>query len=195
MPPDEARRLALRRAVELLKQPVAHATLGGGWFWHFQSDYANGLDAYDAWVSDLADEDGIRQLPPPQAVMYWQGNAVLYNQLHDARYAAARYLRRIADDLPAGAAEHARRAADAYQAMANHLAGEWRRFPIRRDGYRHSNGWHITGEQQELEGRRVPAVADTWLPEDRKHGMDVLKRAKQLDEAALTALERLLPAM
>jgi hypothetical protein len=182
----------LRRAVELLKRPVARATLGGGWFWHFQSDYANGISAYDAWIADLADEDGIRQLPLPQATMYWQGNAVLYNQLHDARHAAARYLERVADDLPAGSTEHARRAADAYEAMVDHLTGEWESFPFRQGGYMHSNGWHITGEQQDFEGRRVPAVADTWLPEDRKHAIDVLKRAKQLEEAALSALEKLL---
>jgi hypothetical protein len=97
---DAAVRASIRRAVSLLTIDKARVNREGGWFWHYQPEYATGLAAYEAWIEDIGEEEGLASPPEDQALMYWQGNAVIYSQLLDARDAASSYLTRVAPSLP-----------------------------------------------------------------------------------------------
>ena len=121
--------------------------------------------------------------------MYWQGNAVMYDQLHDARHAAMQYVRRIAPLFSGEERESLQQAATLYEQMVGLMTEEWACFPFIQAVYQHPNGWLLRPQQQDFLGRRVPALSDTWSPEARSRGIQVLRQVKELDKQALEALQ------
>ena len=159
--------------------------------WHRKPVYKNGLAAYDAWIEDLADEEGIQKLEPEQYLNYWQGNALLYDQLHDARNAASQYLQRIGLKPGARAKKPLEKARHVYEELVASMAENWNSFPYWRGEYRHGTGWRLRVEQTDFLGQRIPAYADEWTTDMRRQGIDVLKVLKQKDEEALAVLQEL----
>jgi len=104
------------------------------WMWFWQPDYVNGLRAYEAWINDLTDEEGIAALAPEQFLMYWQGHAWMYDQLHDARRAAALYLGRLAEGFEEQKARLLRAAASGLDALVALMTENWDCFPYREVG-------------------------------------------------------------
>ena len=87
--------------------------------------------------------------------MYWQGQAVLYDQLLDARRAASSYLERLASQLNSASVGALRQASEEYQNLVHAMAEVWP-IPYQRGGYSHPNGWHLV-DRHELVGD-VPQI-------------------------------------
>jgi hypothetical protein len=190
---DERARASLGQAADLLAAPHATVTSPTGWMAFYERDYVSGIEAYDAWIRDLADEEGIRELKPEQFLMYWQGHACMYDQLHDARRAAVRYLARIAPQFADKKAELLQRASQVCQQLVAHMTENWACFPFCRDGYvEPDTGWWIRVEQEEFLGQQVPAYSREWTADMRRRGTEVLRAVRQKDEEVLALLERLL---
>ena len=184
MPFDEALPDALLRAVNCLESHPARIEQPGGWFWHYEPEAANGKSAYDAWIEDLDDEAGIAALPPDQFVMYWQGNAFMYDQLIDARRAAATFLDRLAPHFESSPRLDLQLASKVFLEQSQALIAAWRCFPFRKGGYRHHNGWNQIELQEQLDGVNVPPYAEDWGRDERAAGIDALRKAKERDQTA-----------
>jgi len=183
-------RASIRQAVRLFTTDKARANREGGWFWHYEPEYASGLAAYDAWIDDLEDEEGLALLPKDQSLMYWQGNAVMYAQLLDARAAAASYLARVAPSLPPNERDPVSRAAGVLGELVKATVADWDCAPFRRGGYVHENGWLLREGTQEFLGKPVPPYGDTWTSEMRNKTIAVLKSARGRDREALKLLQQ-----
>jgi hypothetical protein len=195
-----ARELAVRASLEwattLLTTQRQRVDVPTGWLWHYQPEHWNGIAAYEAWIEDLRDEEGIAGLSPDQFLNYWQGHACMYNQLRDARCAAAEYLRRIASGLAPGQAQLASAASHVYDQMVELLARGWGCFPFRAEGYVEPGmGWWLVCQQAELEEDRAPAYAEQWTPAMRAGAVDVLHAARGKEEEALAAVKELSRAL
>ncbi len=194
-PREEAVRASVRRAVDLIiGGPVVQVQSGGGWFWHYEWQCALGLSAYDAWAGDLEDVAGIDAMPEAHLETYWQSCAYLYDQLHDARRAAAQYLRRIRPVFSSREQASLDDAAGATDELVDILTDGYPCFPYRAGGYRHPNGWNVTGTGHEtFRGRQIPAYAPDWPADVRAEGVDVLRRAKAKEATVLKALRDIAP--
>jgi hypothetical protein len=192
LPTETALGDSLRRAVHLLEEKSGRAERPTGWMYFFRPEYASGLHAYDAWIADLRDEEGIRRMTPAQSVMYWQGHAVMYDQLHDARRAAEAYLRRSAAQIGDPKAAVLREAADVYQDLVREMTARWECFPFLEGGYvEPETGWWLPVKTEEFLGARIPAYAAEWTPDMRRAGADLLESLRQKEEGALAALRAL----
>jgi hypothetical protein len=129
-------------------------------------------------MADLEDEEGLASLEPDQSVMYWQGNAVMYSQLLDARGAACGYLARVASSLPQNEREPLQQAARVFDELVKEMVAEWDWLPFHRGGYCHEDGWLLREGARELLGSLVPPYAGAWTPEMRKRTIDVLKSTR-----------------
>jgi len=191
-PPARAEqvRASLLLAAELLTTEKAKVRRTGGWIWHYEPEYVSGLAAYDAWVADLEDEAGIAALPPDQRLMYWQGNAVMYSQLLDARDAACAYLGRVAPSLPEEVSVPLTRAAEVLGQLVDEMVAEWDCLPFHRGGYVHENGWLLREGTSDLLGKTVPPYADAWTPEMRRQTAQVLRSTQSQDREVLELLQQ-----
>jgi len=188
-PAEAALTDSVGRAVNLLEAETGTVQRPSGWMWFFKPEYANGLHAYDAWIEDLQAEEAIGALTPDQFVMYWQGHACMYDQLHDARRAAAAYLRRSAPKLADRQAALLREVASMYDDFVSHMTMSWECFPFREGGYvEPETGWRLGVETEELLGRRVPAYAAEWTSDMRRAGCDILRALQEKEAEALAAL-------
>lgn len=183
-------RAALANAVADFATPTRTITGPTGWFWNWKPEYRNGSAAYDAWIEDLAD-DAVDDLPPAQHTNYWQGTAVMFDVLHNARSAAAAFLDRHADRFAGSSRDAIIQAAQGFRSLAQYMEEHWGSFPYKRSGYIESNtGWLITTEQENSNGRALPALADVWSPAMRSDAVDVLRVVKNLDDTAFAHLKR-----
>lgn len=188
-PRDVAVTDSIGRAVRLLEAESGTVQRPSGWMWFFKPEYANGLHAYDAWIEDLQAEEAIRELTADHFMMYWQGHAYMYDQLHDARRAAAAYVRRIAPRLGDRQAAHLLEAAEVYDGFVRQMTASWDCFPFCERGYvEPETGWRLRPETEELLGRRIPAYAAGWTPDMRRAGCDLLAALRQREEEALAVL-------
>jgi len=191
LPQHEAVRASIRAAADLLTTPRARVNIEGGWLYHWQPEYANGIAAYDAWIREIQDEHGIRRLPPDQYLMYWQAHAWMYDQLHDARRAAAAYVSRAARLLGAQAVEPLEHASRAYDEMVRLLTEGWSCFPYWSEEYvEPGTGWRLRPNQEELLGRRVPARSSEWTSDMRREGIELLGAVKEKERHALSLLSK-----
>jgi hypothetical protein len=189
LPAELALPAAVERAVALLETESGQVSGPLGWMAGWKPEYANGLRAYDAWIADLTDEEGIARLGPDQSLMYWQGHAWMYDQLHDARRAAAEYLRRIAPRFADAEASRLHEASGVYDRLVGLMTQGWPCFPYREGGYVEPiTGWRIRVEREEFLGAQVPAYAGEWITEDRRRGIALLEALRELEEQALAAL-------
>ena len=192
---EDAIHASIKLAVQLLSTPEEHVNLRGGWMWHWEPVYKNGLAAYDAWIDDLADEEGIQKLEPEQYLNYWQGNAWLYDQLHDARRAAMSYLMKIASKCADEERTLLQKGSRICEQLVRYMTENWSCFPYWRGEYRHGTGWRLSVEQADFLGHRVPAYADEWTTDTRRKGLEVLKAIQAKDKEALGVLEEVLRVM
>ena len=192
-PREEAVCASLGRAVDLISGgPKVNHQGGGGWFWHYEWEGALGLPAYDAWAADLEDEAGIDAMPVAHFMTYWQSSAYLYDLLHDARRAALEYLRRIRPVFGSGEQTALDEAVGAMDELVDILTQGFPCVPFREDGYRHPNGWNISGREcEDFRGQQIPAHAADWPAEVRREAIALLRRAKAKEEAVLKALEKI----
>jgi len=190
--PEEAARRSVEGAVRLLETEQGTVTEPTAWMWFWRPDYVNGLAAYGAWIEDLQDEEGIAKLTPDQFLMYWQGHAWMYDQLHDARRAAAAYLRRIAPRFGDREARRLLEAADRYHDLVERMTGNWDCFPFSRDGYiEPDTGWWIRVEHEKFLGTQIPSYSGEWTADMRRGGADLLAALREKDEQALAPLREL----
>ena len=205
---DEAIENSLHLAAELMTTERAEVKGPTGWFWHYRREYANGQAAYDAWIADLADEVGIAALPADQTLMYWQSQAFLFEQLRDARYAAARYLRRVAQRMQGASAPSAQHPASSVNSgwtdraihileatvtaeeMVQLMTEKWQTFPYCNTGYQHGAGWNIRPKGERLPGPNTPPYAAQWTPEARLQACQLLEKLKALDAKLAAAITR-----
>jgi hypothetical protein len=101
------RREARRRSLELALE-LAHTGCYG--------EYASGFAAYAFWIEGLRDPAHFADAK--ERLHRMGANAHCYYSLHDARSAAAHYLRGLAAELGQGAASHLARAAERYREIA-----------------------------------------------------------------------------
>jgi hypothetical protein len=190
--PEEAARRSIEGAVRLLETEQGTVTGLTAWMGYWRPDYVNGLAAYAAWIEDLQDEEGIAELTPPQFLMYWQGHAWMYDQLHDARRAAAAYLRRIAPRFGDREARLLLEASGRYDDLVEHMTRNWSCFPFSRDGYiEPDTGWWIRVEYEEFLGTQIPSYSGEWTTDTRRRGADLLATLREKDEQALSPLREL----
>ena len=187
---EEATRASVKRAVTLLETERGRVSGPTAWMAFYKPDYVNGISAYDAWVEDLEDDEGIAKLRAEQFLMYWQGHAWMYDQLHDARRAAAQYVRRIAPRFAGGARRRLlEEAAQTYDQLVQHMTEGWDCFPFSEDGYvEPDTGWWFRVEQEQFLGRQIPAYSGGWTSEMRRRGIEVLRTLREKDEKALAML-------
>jgi len=186
---EEATRASVKRAVTLLETETGRVTGPTAWMAFYEPDYANGIAAYDAWIEDLEDEEGVATLSPAQFLMYWQGHAWMYDSLHDARRSAAQYLRRIAPRLGEREGRLLEEAAQAYEQLVQHMTESWDCFPFSRAGYvEPETGWWIRVQQEEFLGRQIPSYSGEWTSDMRREGAGVLRVLKAMEEEALAVL-------
>ena len=189
LPADLAAPAAVERAVTLPETESGQVSGPLGWMAGWKPEYVNGLRAYDAWTADLADEEGIARLSPEQSLMYWQGHACMYDQLHDARRAAAEYVRRIAPQFADTQARRLQQAAEAYDRLVELMTRNWSCFPYREGGYVEPiTGWRLGTDREEFPGTQIPAYAGGWTAEDRRRGIALLEAVRGVEEEALAAL-------
>ena len=187
--PEEAARRSVEAAVTLLDTEHGTVTEPTAWMWFYRPDYVNGLAAYAAWIEDLQDEAGIADLTPAQFLMYWQGHAWMYDQLHDARRAAAAYLRMIAPRFGDRDARLLVEASGGYDSLVEHMTRDWSCFPYSQDGYiEPDTGWWIRVEHEEFLGTQIPSYAGEWTADMRAAGADLLAALREKDEQALAPL-------
>jgi hypothetical protein len=189
---DEAARRSIEGAVRLLETERGTVTEPTAWMWFWRPDYVNGLAAYAAWIEDLRDEEGIARLTPAQFLMYWQGHAGMYDQLHDARRAAATYLRRIAPRFGDREARLLVEASGRYDDLVEHMTRNWGCFPFSQGGYiEPDTGWWIRVEHEEFLGTQIPSYASEWTADMRRGGADLLAALREKDEQAVAPLREI----
>jgi hypothetical protein len=187
--PEEAARRSVEEAVRLLETEQGTVTGPMAWMAYWKPDYVNGLAAYAAWIENLQDEEGIAELTPEQFLMYWQGHAWMYDQLHDARRAAAAYLRKIAPRFGDREARLLLEASGRYDDLVEYMTRNWGCFPFSRDGYLEPDtGWWIRVEYEEFLGTQIPSYAGEWTTDMRRRGADLLAALREKDEQALAPL-------
>jgi len=187
--PEVAARKSVERAVSLLETERGTVTEPTAWMWFWQPDYVNGLAAYAAWIKDLRDEEGIAKLTPAQFLMYWEGHAMMYDQLHDARRAAAAYLRKVAPRFGVREARLLTEASSRYDDLVEHMTRSWGCFPFSQDGYvEPGTGWWLRVEHEEFLGTQIPSYAGEWTADMRRGGADLLAALREKDEQALVPL-------
>ena len=130
-------------------------------------DYASGFSAYESWAGDLMDDSGFEALDKEKLSSMTHTNAWCYNSLIDAREAAIRYLRSIADEFGKESATHLSDAAGIYEEIVRELREGWKYAPF---------PWQLK------DGKR-------WTKEMRHAEAEVLKETLALERKAISKLQ------
>ena len=128
-------------------------------------EYWYGDAALERWLSDIGEAGGMSAEEQRLlcGVSWWA-----FSTMHDARRAAVGFLGEAASALGGEAAAALTRAARLYQQEADLLASAFEK----RDAF--------------------PASAENWTPEMRQREQEMLSRAREIEEAAVTEIEQAL---
>ncbi|MFX0094865.1 MAG: ArsR/SmtB family transcription factor [Candidatus Hodarchaeota archaeon] len=161
---------SLRLAVELVQKEK------------YLDTYANGFTAYNAWITNLENEDMFSKMDKKTFNTYWHINGWIYDSLHDARYTATSYLQRIEKNFSGKDKETIKQASAIFGDISKHLFKNWIHFPmpfwVKRDGTTWIPGDRIINE-------------NTWTKEMRIKDAEALKTAKLQEEEAYALLEKI----
>ena len=147
---------------------LAHANVTDG------EGYIHGLAAYDSWSGRLeAMEDEYLKMDEDQLQKHWWGAALICEGLVDGRGAARRYVRRMAEDLPAKAADLFSPILKHYETVRDEAFEAWHWFPFPHWANMQEKGriWTPAGGHD----------GTTWAPEIRKREIAALKKLRALD--------------
>lgn len=92
--------------------------------------YANGLTAYDTWITDLENEELFNSLDDELFHRYWHVNGWVYSQLYDARVAAFTFLNRIAPAFTGKEKKTIEKASKQFSKIKMLLWDNWVHFPF-----------------------------------------------------------------
>ncbi|MDP7594465.1 MAG: hypothetical protein QGI68_02710 [Pseudomonadales bacterium] len=126
--------------------------------------------------------------------MYWQGQAVLYDQLLDARRAASSYLERLASQLNSASVGALRQASEEYQNLVHAMAEVWP-IPYQRGGYSHPNGWHLVDRHELVGDVVIPRYESSWSDSNRRKASNIVRQARDVDEKVLVLLSKVVESM
>ncbi len=146
-------------------------------------DYANGLAAYNAWISDLEDEGMLRSLDEATFRHYWHVNGWVYDSLFDARLAAMRYLRRVTEEFEANERRTVSRAGDKFESIVKALEDNWTHFSFPH--------W-VRKEEGRTWTPKGMIDTTTWTEEMRKMGAEALRMVRAEEEEAFEVLTQVI---
>lgn len=145
--------------------------------------YANGLAAYDRWISDLENEELFASLNEEQFQRYWHVNGWVFSQLYDARLAASAFLDRVAPSFSGKEKEIIEKAGHVFGSITAMLWDNWVYFPFPHWVNKDSGKTWIPPPD---EPRWIEGV--TWDQPMRDTAADALRVIRQKEETAFDVL-------